>query len=280
MPELTPSLTLSGTSRRFREATVAAAETAADIAAMMQMGMANEGNDEVAPFTTMPIEKRTLLITPAGATVQQMKAEQPPTTYDMFVRQMVNESARPISMPYNIAACDSSGYSYSGGQLDHQTYFVSVGVERQSCVLEVLDRVFAMWFRQAEEAYGWTKLEAPIPKHDWIWAKKPQNDPVKTALARKHTLAFGGSLISDIYAEDGDDFEDKVEQMAADYGVTVAEVKAKLFEAVFPKSGGAPGMEQPSKSKPDDQEPSATPSTKASGNGNGRLSQYIHGITL
>ena len=272
VPELTPSLALFGTGRRFREATLAAAETAADFAVMLQMGIANEGNDEVAQFTTLEIEKRMLTVMPAGATAEQMRAEHPATTHQEYVRQMVNESARPISMPYNIASCDSSDYTFSGGQLDHQTYFVKVGIERQSCVIEVLDRVFELWFEQAVRAYGWNQLDAPIPKHDWIWAKKPQNDPVKTALARKHTLALGGTTLSDIYAEDGADFEDKIEQMAADFGVDVKEMRAKLFEAVFPKSGGAPGMEQPSK-------PVAKSSAKASGNGSGRMSQYIQGVT-
>ncbi len=281
IPELTPSLSLFGTGRRFREATLAAAETAADFAVMLEMGLANNESDEVAPFTTLEIEKRMLTVMPAGSTAAQMRAEHPATTYQEFVRQMICESARPISMPYNIAACNSSDYTFSGGQLDHQTYFVKVGIERQSCVIEVLDRVFELWFEQAVRAYGWAVDDAPAPRHDWIWAKKPQNDPVKTALARKHTLAFGGTLLSDIFAEDGDDFEDKVEQMAADFGVGVDEMRAKLFEAVFPKSGGAPGMEQPAKPKPEsgDREPNA-PAAKASGNGNGRISQYIQGATL
>ncbi len=165
IPELTPSMNLFATGRRYREAVVAAAETAADIALMVQMGQTNEGNDEVAPFTTLPIEKRTMTMLPAGSTGMQPKAEQPTTTYEGFTRSMLCEEARPLNMPYNIAACDSSGYSYSGGQLDHQTYFVAVDVERQDCEQAVLDKLFSIWFALAQEAYQWTVAPSPAPKH-------------------------------------------------------------------------------------------------------------------
>jgi len=284
IPELAASLSLFGTGRRYREAVVAAAETAADLAAVMQMGLSNQGADEVAPFTSIPIEKRMLMVSPAGATVQQMKAEQPTTTYEMFVRQMICEEARPLSMPYNIAACDSSGYSYSGGQLDHQTYFVSVGVERQDCTTDVLDKVFSEWFRQAVHAYGWNGPEDSTPRHAWMWNKKPQNDPVKTANSRKITLALGGTTLSDLYAEDGEDYEDKIVQMAADFGVTVEEMRGKLFEAVFPKSGGAPGMEQPkpdkNKATDDAEDGDDGNGSPAKANGHNRMADYITGANL
>ncbi len=276
IPEMTPTLSLHGTGRRFREATVAAAETAADFAMMIEMGMASEGNDEVAPFTTLPIEKRMLTVMPAGAKASQIRAEHPSTTYESFTRQIINESARPLSMPYNIASCDSSDYTFSGGQLDHQTYFVSVNVERQSCQLEVLDRVFTMWFAQAVWIYGWVFDPKSVPRHGWIWSKKPQNDPVKTALARKHTLALGGTTLSDIYAEDGEDFEDKIEQMAADFGVDIETMRTKLFDAVFPQQGGAPGTEQqPASQSKTDGRGNGLP-TKA--NGHNRLADYIQGV--
>lgn len=279
IPDLTPSLSLFGTSRRFREAVLAAAETAADFSAMVEMGIADEGNDVVRPFTSLPIEKRMLVMMPAGARVAQMKAEQPPTTYESFNRQNLCEEARPLNMPYNIAACDSSGYSFSGGQLDHQTYFVSIAVERQNCVFDVVDRVYAVWFEQAVGAYGWKVPDSPAPHHGWMFNKKPQNDPVKTANSRKISLSCGVSLISDIFAEDGEDYEDKVEQMAADYGVTVEVLKAKLFQSVFQQSGGAPDKTGADEKEDEEEvtENKNSPSANASGNGDGRLSQYMQG---
>lgn len=277
IPELTPSLSLFGTSRRFREAVLAAAETAADFSATVEMGIANEGNDEVRPFTSLPIEKRMMVVLPAGGRLAQMKSEQPPTTYESFNRQNLCEEARPLNMPYNIAACDSSGYSFSGGQLDHQTYFVSIAVERQDCVFDVVDPVFELWFKQAAWIYGWDVNATPAPHHGWMFNKKPQNDPNKTATGRKTSLSCGVALISDIFAEDGEDYEDKVEQMAADYGVTVPALKAKLFESVFQQSGGAPTPLDTEDEDEDKELKEGNLPAKASGNG--RLSRYILGAS-
>jgi capsid protein len=204
-----------------------------------------------------------MVVAPAGATAAQMKAEQPTTTYDMFVRNMICEEARPLNMPYNIAACDSSGYSYSGGQLDHQTYFVAIGVDRQDCESEVLNKIFTVWFEQAVEVYGWTRGPGFTPKHGWNWNKKPQNDPSKTANARKTNLSTGATLLSDIYAEDGEDYEDKIVQMADNFGKTVAEMKEALFKAAFPSSVQQQQTTlQPTEDKNNEQTEQATPPGK------------------
>ena len=43
-------------------------------------------------------------------------------------------------MPFNVAACNSSGYNYASGRLDHQTYFKSIRVEQEHLACVVLDR--------------------------------------------------------------------------------------------------------------------------------------------
>lgn len=239
IPESTSTLNLYPTARRFREATVASAETAADFTAAVEMGSPAEGPDEVAPFTTLPVEKRTMVVMPAGSKMSQMRAEHPATTYEMFNRETLCEEARPLNMPYNIAACDSSGYSYSGGQLDHQTFFVSVDVERQECEMDVADRVFAVWFEEAAWTYGWNVNATPAPKHEWGWPGRPHTDQVKTAVARKTRLATGQTTLSAIYAEDGLDFDDELPKMAAEYGVSVDEMRGILRRAVFGKAADA-----------------------------------------
>jgi capsid protein len=160
-----------------------------------------------------------------------MRAEQPATTYDSFNRNMICEEARPLNMPYNIAACDSSGYSYSGGQLDHQPYFISVGIEQQECEMDVVEKVFDAWFLLAVVSYGWNVDAYPSPKHSWGWPGKPHNDPVKTATARKISLSTGTTTLGKIFSEDGEDFEDNIEQMASEYGISIKEMKARILEA-------------------------------------------------
>ncbi len=234
--EIAPALNLFGQARRYREAVIAAAETAADISAMVNMGETNEGNDTVVPFTTIPIEKRMLMMTPAGGEVSQLKAEQPATTYEMFDRRIICEEGRVLNMPYNIAACDSSGYSFSGGRLDHLTYYVFVDAERSEAEANAVDRVFSAWFAMATVAYQWVGDANSPPKHQWDWAAMPQIQPKDTATARKTALSFGGTRLGLIYAEDGLDFEDEVKAMSEEFGVTVEEMKARLLECALPKN--------------------------------------------
>lgn len=231
IPEMTSTLNLFPTARRFREATVAAAETAADYSLLIEMGASQDGNDEVAPFTTLPVDKRMMTVTPAGAKAAQLRAEHPATTYDMFNRNILCEESRPISMPYNIAACDSSGYSYSGGQLDHQTYYNSLDIEQQECEFDVVDRVFDAWFAEARNVFGWNFPEDYVPKHEWAWPGRPHNDPVKTARARKIALSTGTATLGRIFAEDGEDFEDSIQEMADEYGLEIDEMRERILNA-------------------------------------------------
>lgn len=250
IPDIGPSLNTFGTGRRWREAVVASAETAADLTVLLEMGIANEGNDEVAPFTTLPIATRTIMATPAGAVAHQMKAEQPTTNYDMLNNALISDQARPLNMPQNIARANSAELSFSGGQLDHQTYFVSVEVGQQDCEDLVVEKVFALWFEEAVHAHGWNVPETPAPLHGWAWPARPKIDPEKTAKARQIDLSTGTQSPSDVAAEDGDDYEDRIERLAKDYGLTVAEMKAKLLESNFQKAGGAPGDGQPPGNSP------------------------------
>ena len=275
IPELTPTLNLFATGRRFREAVVAAAETAADFSAMLQIPAGNDGPDEVAPFTTLPIEKRMFIASPAGAEIKQMAAEQPSTTYETFNRQMISEEARPLSMSYSLAACDSSGNSFSGTQNDHLVYYRSCTVERDECVSSVIDPIFALWFEEAARAYQWTFARTPAPKHSWDWDEMPKIDNQKTASARKIALGCGATSLGKVYSEDGLDFEDEVQAMAVEYGVPLEDMRQRLLDANLPVGGGKQQQQQQQEQpEPDEDQQDEERETRASfnrgGNGNGQ----------
>ena len=84
--------------------------------------------------------------------MSQMEAQQPATTYAEFKHEILNEIARCLNMPFNIASGNSSGYNYASGRLDHQTYFKAIRVDQSHLGLRVKDG-FATWpaiaFRQA-----------------------------------------------------------------------------------------------------------------------------------
>ena len=150
VPEITPAIPLFAQLRRYTLAVIAAAETAADYAGIVYTDAPAGGEaDQVEPMDTIELEKRALLTMPGGWKMEQMRAEQPTTTYGEFKHEILNEIARCLNMPFNIAAGNSSGYNYASGRLDHQTYYKAIRVDQARLAIQALDRIFAAWIREA-----------------------------------------------------------------------------------------------------------------------------------
>ena len=232
--EVASSLNCHAVGRRFREAVVVGAENIANWSLFLKTQMDPSINVDIArPFTTMPIEKGMMTALPAGYDAFQPKPEQPSATYKEFVRELSGDQARPLNMPNNIARADSSGYSFSGGKLDHLTYFVSIDVEQQDIEEDGLDPLFEVWFAEAVLRFGWGVPTDPPPNHAWDWPEKPIIDEKKHADANKINLSTGVAVLRRVYAQQGQDFEEELPRMAEDYGVTVDEMRAALFKTHF-----------------------------------------------
>ncbi len=232
-PECTSTLNVGASSRRWREATIAAAESAADVAAMLTTKLPPAGSDEsvatadaMKPWTNVEFIKRMMMIAPMGWDVTQMKGEHPNATYADFNRAQITEQARPLSMPYNAAACDSSTYSFASGKLDTLGYRAALNVERSDCNDLVLDPMFREWFRE------WVISDfdrPPIPKHSWVWPRHPVIDALQEAEATDKKLKNGTMTLSSAYDEDGIDFEDELVALAEDtFGDSTDESVSKM----------------------------------------------------
>ena len=237
VPEFRSTLNTGGSARRWREATLAAAEVAADYAAIIKTNQTPDGADPVSPLTTVDFDKRMMTALPMGWDVQQLKAEQPTASYDQFHRALVNEQARPLSMPQNLAMCDSSGYNFASGKLDHGTYFLKLDREREDCQDTCLDPLFRIWFKRLGLVIGLSGDGTP-PDHTWDWPQYPVADTVSQAEARKINLSTGVASPSSVAAEDGIDWVDHVAKMATDYGVSVEEMQKIVLQANFPSMQG------------------------------------------
>jgi lambda family phage portal protein len=219
VPEITPALPLYAQLRRYTLAVLAAAETAADFAAILKStdntlapGVA------VEPFDAFEITKRMISTMPAGWDISQLRAEQPTTTYEMFKRAIIQEIARCLNMPYNVAAGDSSTYNYASGRLDHKTYFKSIAVERSDIVTVVLDPTFERWWEEARRA---DESIPPVirrleeaPPHEWRWPGDEHVDPLKEASAQGQRLKNRTTTYAREFAAQGLDWEDEFRQIA------------------------------------------------------------------
>ena len=157
VPEMASTLNTGAAARRWREATLAAAETAADFTIFLKTQFQPDAEEMqyASDFTQQEITKRMMTALPVGYDPFQMKAEQPTAQYEMFADALINEQGRPKSMPLNKIKCNSASYNYASGRLDHQTYYGQLDVEREDCNDEVLDPLFATWFDLAVATYGW-----------------------------------------------------------------------------------------------------------------------------
>ena len=267
VPECTSTLNLSAISRRYREAVVVAAENLANFSLLLRtQGCPNEGPPvPVTAMASLPIDKGMMTGLPLGYDVTQPRAEQPPATYPEFIHSQIAEQVRPAGLSYGMAACDSSGYSFSAAKLDNTTFFEgTVEVDQADLEEQALDPIFYLWFAEANQLEGWNVPASPAA-HGWDWPAKPEIDELKAADARARELAFGTATLTRVYAQRGLDFEDELPILAKDYGITVDEMRARLLEVILSVKAAPAPPAQPE--EPDEPPP---PSRRNGSRANGR----------
>ena len=218
IPEVVPALRLFAQLRRYTEAVCAAAETAADFAGFLRTNSPAAEVDEVEAFAEMPIEKRTMVTLPDGWTFEQLKAEQPTSTYAMFKREILNEIARCLQLPFNVAALDSSSYNYASMRGDWQVYSTTQRIMRDDIERVMLDRVLAAWVNEATLAGVLPEGLSPFSEWEWSWQwdGKEHVDPAKEANAAQTRLATHTTTLAAEYAKQGKQWDVELRQRAAE----------------------------------------------------------------
>lgn len=220
IPWITPALPLFAQLRRFTLATLTAAETAANVAlAISTDAPAQDDGSDPETLDTFELERGTCTVLPPGYKLAQVASAHPATTYEMFKREILNEIARSISMPFNIAAGNSSSYNYASGRLDHQTYDLSIRVLRAQIESVILERVFAEFYREVVAVSRATPKAvkadvAAIPSRSWIWQSREHVDPAKEANAQETRIRNGTTTLRIECAERGLDWREVLEQRA------------------------------------------------------------------
>lgn len=233
VPDIMPALPLFAMLRRYTLAVIDAAEAAADFAAVLYTDAPASGSaEDIEPMDAIELERNTVLTMPGGWKMEQMEARQPATTYPDFKREILNEIARCLNMPFNIAACNSSQYNYASGRLDHQTYFTAIEVDRADLVEVVVDPLTQAWLEEAQKAYPWPAniLEAP---RSYMWDGWGHVDPMKQSKARDIDLKNYSTTLAASYATEGKDWEAELEQAAREH--------KKRVELGLPEPGKSPG---------------------------------------
>lgn len=218
IPEITPALPLFAMLREYSLATLDAAKAAAYYAGIIYTDAPPNGEtDPIEPLDPIELERNTLLTMPGGWRMSQLQAEQPTGTFAEFKREILNEIARCLNMPFNVAAGNSSSYNYASGRLDHQTYFKSLRIDQSRMELVVLDRILAAWFDEAVLVGDMLPADqGPFVNwpHQWFWDGHEHVDPAKEANAQATRLASFTTTLADEYARRGQDWETQLRQRA------------------------------------------------------------------
>lgn len=242
--ELTPALTLFGQLRSYTQAVITCATRAAEYSGVMETDLVPDSvAAEVDPLTSIQAERNTIVSLPEGWKLNQLKAEQPTTTYAMFKKEIISEIARCLNLPLNVALCDSSSYNYASGRLDHQTYDRNLEVERYNISSSILDRVYAAWLEEyaALESLSLADIKA-IETSEWLFTSRGHVDPNKEASADDIRLKNGTLTLQAYYSKNAEDWEDHAdqwinEQISLEQKWNAARVKAGLAPAPLPKQG-------------------------------------------
>ena len=253
VPEILPALPLYATLRRFTQATLDAAESAADMAILLHTQAGAEFEDEDGPqngeavgaFSTVPFQRRMYVSLPQGYEPSQMKPEQPTQQYSNFKRELAGEIGRCENVSRNVVLLDSSESNFASGQLDHRTTYRGHEIDRGDAEIEVLDRIYRAWHAEAQLVKGYLPPAMRSPKaamipHSWYWDSNELGDPLKMAKATTESLANGTIGLPTVYANRGQDYLKALTLAAKGYGITVPELQALIRQQLFSVKPQAP----------------------------------------
>lgn len=219
--EIVPALELFAMLRRYTLATVTAAETAADFAALIHTNLpASDGGAASLPqWDTMPIVRGMAMSLPDGWDATQMRPEHPTTTYSEFEKRLLNQIARCLNLPYIVAALDSSQASYSSMRGDYLVYRKTVTCLRQDLERNVLDPLLEDWLNEAALIDGLIPDGLPLVAEwnwRWIWQGWEHVDPTKEADAQTIRLANNTTTLAEECSKVGNDWREVLRQRAAE----------------------------------------------------------------
>ena len=257
IPEITPALPLFSQLRRYTLAVLAAAETAADFAAVIQTKNPPDAGYEPAgttstyaapePMDVFELAQRLVTVLPDGYELGQIRAEQPSTTYGEFKREILAEAFAAIVMPYNVGAHDSSEFNYASGKLDRLTYSRAIRIEQSDWEIDCLQRVFWAWYDEAALIPGYLPEGLP-PAAEWIvtwyWDGLEDIDPEKAAKSAQVRLRSGQTSYPALYAPAGLDHETEMSKQAAALGMSLEEYRRRLADSLLGPTGSTESRSQ------------------------------------
>lgn len=211
--------------RRYLNAVMVGAETVTSFAGVVETNMLGaDGPTEIEQFTAFPITPGMLLSLPEGWKATQFQSNTNAVNVQATIDLALRECGRRLGVPFGIVAGDSSKYNYSSARLDYIGYDEKKKYDRNQLVSKILNPTFkdfllelVLRYPQLMEAY-----KAGLIYHAWSFAQRPSIDPSKDADTDDKRLTNNTTTLADIYASQGKDWEEQLEQRAREKQKIVA----------------------------------------------------------
>jgi len=243
LPKLTSALNVSSQGRRFALATLAAAEYAASVNAVLESDAPppdpdDDGDDETADarpkdWSEVNYRRNTLLVTPGGTKLKQIEAEHPTANYGEFMDRQHGTIGRSVRAPLNMVTGSSASFNFASGRLDGLPYQSMVWIERDDFEQRIVDRIFLAWVQEAQ-LVGLIPDGLPaVNEWEWVWHWDAfeQLDPLKEAKAVELQLRLKLITLSEACAAKGLDWREVLDQTAVE-DAYMLELEAKRLALV------------------------------------------------
>lgn len=218
------ALEIPADQKSYRSSVTTSAINAANISGVLETDLVPECFDdedasigkcamEVKPNTVFRMQRGALLTIPEGWKIHQLQAQQPTSLYPDFVRSLIAEMARCLSMPVNIAMCDSSQHNFASAKIDHTVYGDKINSIRSTLATKVLDRIFFNWLEEyaIRESIDEKTMDA-LADVEWLFMARGNADVMKDAAADNTRLGNASLSYETLYAKDGKDWKREVRQ--------------------------------------------------------------------
>jgi capsid protein len=214
--EVAPALTMFAQLRRYTGAVVSAAESAASVAGFMTTNLPVDDSGQASALnlgdaTEFPIERNMFMSAPYGWDMKQIKSEHPGPQHEQFIRTIVREIGRCLSLPYAVAAMDASGHNYSSMRGDWQAFMAAVMVERARCERIALEKILREFIRETEIAERGMRMNFNYD-YSWDWPGFRPIDEVRTAKAKETELNNNMTTLAREYSAKGLYWRDEIKQ--------------------------------------------------------------------
>ena len=216
--ELASSISVFNDLRRFSNATLAAAEAAAELSFIIKTDLTSIDEDgnriatAIEPGTFLEAARGGGMALPEGWDLKQLQAANPSSNYPQYLESKIREAARCLDMPLMVALSDSSNANYSSSRADRQTWGRKIDADRVEMVQEILSPLYSWWCEYDRAAHPADYAYDATPQ--WQWQPWLSIDPVKDDNAARIRLESGTTTLRDECAVRGLDWEAVLYQRA------------------------------------------------------------------